>query len=300
MIPQWKGIYPAVTTKFNKEGRLDPELFARNLEAQLAAGVNGLVVAGTLGEASVLAPDEKQRLTEIALQTAAGRVPVIVNIAEGATRDAVQQARQARDAGANGLMVLPAMRYKTDHRETVTWFKTLADATDLPVMVYNNPVDYKTEITPAMFEELAACENIVAVKDSTRDITNITRMRIRFGDRFRLLCGVDTIALEAFCAGADGWVAGLVCAFPEETVRLYQLVKAGRLEEARALYQWFMPLLEMDIYPKLVQYIKLAEQETGLGSEWVRPPRLCLEGEERERILTTIRQAIMKRPGPSR
>jgi 1-pyrroline-4-hydroxy-2-carboxylate deaminase len=193
-------------------------------------------------------------------------------------------------------MMLPPMRYKSDHRETVTYFKTVADATDLPVMIYNNPVDYKIEVTLDMFDELTACKNIQAVKESTRDVTNVTRMKNRFGDRFKILCGVDTIAMEELCLGADGWVAGLVCAFPKETVTIYNLVKAGKIEDATKIYRWFMPLLELDIHPKLVQYIKLAETQVGLGSETVRAPRLALVGKEREEILKIINDGIATRP----
>ena len=219
-----------------------------------------------------------------------------LNIAEGSTREALQQAVNAKTWGAQGLMMLPPMRYKSDHRETVTYFKTVADSTDLPIMIYNNPVDYKIEVTLDMFAELAACKNINAVKESTRDVTNVTRMRNRFGDRFKLLCGVDTLAMEELCLGADGWVAGLVCAFPKETVAIYNLVKAGRIAEATGIYRWFMPLLELDIHPKLVQYIKLAEAQVGLGSEYVRAPRLALTGKEREDILKIITDGIAARP----
>ena len=193
-------------------------------------------------------------------------------------------------------MILPPMRYKSDHRETVTYFKTVANATELPMMIYNNPVDYKTEITLDMFAELAECKNIQAVKESTRDVTNVTRMINRFGNRFNILCGVDTLAMEELCLGADGWVAGLVCAFPAETVAIFNLVKAGRLAEATAIYRWFMPLLELDIHPKLVQYIKLAETQAGIGSENVRAPRLTLIGEEREAVLKIINDGISARP----
>jgi 4-hydroxy-tetrahydrodipicolinate synthase len=230
-----------------------------------------------------------------AIQKVEDRVPVIINIAEGSTKEALRQASLAKQWGARGLMLLPPMRYKTDHRETVAYFKTIADSTSLPIMIYNNPVDYKIEVTLDMFDELRACKNITAVKESTRDVTNVTRMRNRFGDRFRILCGVDTLAMEELLLGADGWVAGLVCAFPEETVQLYKMILGGRIEEARKLYRWFMPLLELDIHPKLVQYIKLAESCTGIGSEWVRPPRLTLEGEERERILTIINAGLATR-----
>jgi 4-hydroxy-tetrahydrodipicolinate synthase len=193
-------------------------------------------------------------------------------------------------------MLLPPMRYKSDDRETVMYFKAVADVTNLPVMIYNNPVDYRIEVTLDMFEQLAETPTIQAIKESTRDVTNVTRLINRFGDRFKILCGVDTVAMEELLLGADGWVAGLVCAFPRETVAIYRLVKAGRIEEATKIYRWFMPLLELDIHPKLVQYIKLCEAETGLGSEFVRAPRLTLVGEERKRILGIIQAALSSRP----
>lgn len=193
-------------------------------------------------------------------------------------------------------MVLPPMRYKSDHRETVEWFKTISSETDLPIIVYNNPVDYKILITLDMFDELQDCKNIRAIKESTRDVTNVTRLRNRFGDRYKILCGVDTLAMEELCLGADGWVAGLVNAFPKETVAIYRLVKAGRLEEAINIYRWFMPMLELDIHPKLVQYIKLAAEQAGIGSETVRAPRLTLVGEERNEILKIIDDGIASRP----
>ena len=293
---EWNGVFPALTTKFTADDQLDLPVFEKNLQAQLNAGVHGIVLGGTLGEASVLTTAEKEQLVQFAVEKCAGKVPVILNIAEGSTREALQQAVNAKTWGAQGLMMLPPMRYKSDHRETVTYFKTVADSTDLPIMIYNNPVDYKIEVTLDMFAELAACKNINAVKESTRDVTNVTRMRNRFGDRFKLLCGVDTLAMEELCLGADGWVAGLVCAFPKETVAIYNLVKSGRIAEATAIYRWFMPLLELDIHPKLVQYIKLAEAQVGLGSEYVRAPRLALTGKEREDILKIITDGIAARP----
>lgn len=291
----WKGVFPALTTKFTADDQIDLNLFKTNLSAQLQAGVDGLILGGTLGEASVLTTAEKELLVQTALTEGGGK-PVILNIAEGSTKIALEQVRLAESWGVQGLMLLPPMRYKPDHRETVHYFQTIAGSTSLPIMLYNNPVDYKTEITVAMFEELQGSANITAVKESTRDVTNVTRMRNAFGDRFNILCGVDTLALEEMLLGADGWVAGLVCAFPFETVRLYHLAKEGKIEEAQKLYRWFMPLLELDIHPKLVQYIKLAEAETGIGSEYVRAPRLRLEGEERERILNIIREGIRTRP----
>ncbi len=292
----WKGVFPALTTKFTSKDELDLALFDKNLQAQLAAGVNGIILGGTLGEASVLSTEEKEVLVKFAVEKVAGKVPVVLNIAEGSTKEALKQAAYAKQWGAKGLMMLPPMRYKSDHRETVAYFTTVANATDLPIMIYNNPVDYKIEVTLDMFEELIACNNIQAVKESTRDVTNVTRMINRFGDRIKILCGVDTLAMEEICLGADGWVAGLVCAFPAETVAIYKLVKAGKIAEATAIYRWFMPLLELDIHPKLVQYIKLAEKQAGLGSEEVRPPRLTLAGEERDRILKIINDGIAKRP----
>jgi 4-hydroxy-tetrahydrodipicolinate synthase len=296
MALDWKGVYPALTTKFDENDKLDLALFAKNLEAQIEAGIHGIVLGGTLGESSVLSEEEKETLVRFAVEQCADRIPVLINIAEGATRDAVRMAEKAEKWGAKGLMMLPPMRYSSDHRETVAYFKAVANSSPLPLMVYNNPVDYKTEVTLDMFAELAECPTIQAVKESTRDVTNVTRMINRFGDRFKILCGVDTLAMEELLLGADGWVAGLVCAFPKETVQIFELVKAGKIEEARAIYRWFMPLLELDIHPKLVQYIKLAEAEAGIGSEMVRPPRLPLIGAERERVLGIIRTGIGKRP----
>ncbi len=296
MSLQFTGVIPALTTKFTSNDELDLSLFEKNLNAQIAAGVNGIILGGTLGEASVLSTTEKETLVKFAVKKCAGKIPVILNIAEGATRDALQQTVYAKKWGATGIMALPPMRYKTDERETVVYFKTIADATDLPIMIYNNPVDYKTEITQDMFAALTECKNIQAVKESTRDVTNVTRMINRFGDRFKILCGVDTLAMEELCLGADGWVAGLVCAFPAETVAIYNLVKAGKIAAAAKIYRWFMPLLELDIHSKLVQYIKLAEMQTGIGSENVRAPRLTLVGEERERILKIINDGIATRP----
>lgn len=291
---EWRGVFPALTSKFSSDDQLDVNLFGKNLAAQLAAGVDGVILGGTLGEASVLTTHEKETLVNAALKMSGGK-PVILNIAEGSLRAALEQVALAEKWGVQGLMLLPPMRYKPDHREAVFYFRSIADATSLPIMLYNNPVDYKTEITINMFRELQAARNITAVKESTRDVTNVTRMRNEFGDRFRILCGVDTLAMEELLLGADGWVAGLVCAFPAETVKLYRLCQEGRIEEARRLYRWFMPLLELDIHPKLVQYIKLAEAETGIGSEHVRAPRLTLIGEEREQVLSTIRQALSTR-----
>jgi 4-hydroxy-tetrahydrodipicolinate synthase len=271
-------------------------MFGTNLDAQVNAGINGIIIGGSLGEASTLELDEKEALIKYAVEKVGKKIPVLLNFAEGSTREAVKQAALATKWGAHGLMLLPPMRYKSDHRETVTFFKTVAASTGLPIMIYNNPVDYKIEVTLQMFEELSELPNIESVKESTRDISNVTRMINRFGDRFKLLCGVDTIATEELLMGAVGWVGGLVCAFPAETVAIYKLVKAGRIEEALEIHRWFLPLLELDLHSKLVQYIKLAEVETGIGTEHVRAPRLPLIGHERERVLGVIRKALENRP----
>lgn len=292
----WKGVFPAVTTKFTTQDELDIPMFSHNITAQIEAGVDGIVLGGTLGEASSLKASEKQILTRKAVELANGKIPVILNIAEQTTEGAIAAVKAAEDAGANGLMMLPPMRYKASDDETVTYFTAVAKSTQLPIMIYNNPVDYKIEVTLEMFEQLSEHANIQAVKESTRDVSNVTRMINRFGNRFQILCGVDTLALESLFMGAHGWVAGLVCAFPKETVAIYRLAKAGRHQEALEIYRWFSPLLELDIHPKLVQYIKLAEQMTGLGTEHVRAPRLALSGEERARVQSIIQHGIVNRP----
>lgn len=293
---EWRGVFPALLTPFTEKDELDLSLFKKNLQAQIDAGVHGVIIGGSLGEASTITAAEKEVLVKAAVDYVKGKIPVIMNIAESTTKDAVLQAAYAKAWGAAGLMVLPPMRYKSDDKETVAYFKTVATSTDLPILIYNNPVDYKIEVTLDMFEELIQHKNISAVKESTRDVTNVTRLKNRFGDRIKILCGVDTLAMEELCLGADGWVAGLVDAFPKETVTIYNLVKAGNIDEATKIYRWFMPLLELDIHPKLVQYIKLAATQTGIGSENVRAPRLMLEGEERKRILKIITDALDNRP----
>ncbi|OFZ61890.1 MAG: dihydrodipicolinate synthase family protein [Bacteroidetes bacterium RIFCSPHIGHO2_02_FULL_44_7] len=293
---EWKGVMPAVTTKFTEYDRLDLKLFGLNIEAQIDAGAHGIILGGTLGEASTLLEEEKSELLQEARRIALGRVPVIMNVAEQSTRGAIQAAERAEADGAQGLMMLPPMRYKADARETVTYFTEVARSTELPIMVYNNPVDYGVEVTLSMFDELLRLPTIQAVKESTRDVSNVTRLRNNFGDRLKILSGVDTLAMESLLMGADGWVAGLVCAFPKETVAIYELIQAERFEEARAIYSWFLPLLELDINSKLVQNIKLAEVATGLGSEYVRAPRLPLAGMERENVLKIIQEGVATRP----
>jgi len=296
MSIQWKGVMPAVTTKFTENDELDLQMFEVNIKAQLEAGVHGIVLGGTLGEASTLLDEEKRTLTTTTVEIVKGKVPVLINIAEQSTKGAISAAQKAEEDGAKGLMMLPPMRYKAGDRETVAYFKAVANNSSLPIMIYNNPVDYKIEVTLDMFEELLKCNNIEAVKESTRDISNVTRIKNRFGDRLKIMTGVDTVALESLLMGADGWIAGLVCAFPAETVAIYELQKAGRIKEAIAIYRWFLPLLELDINPKLVQNIKLAEVYTGIGTENVRAPRLPLFGEERKQVIRIIEDSLKNRP----
>ena len=296
MSLKWEGVMPAVTTKFTDDDTLDLQMFETNINAQLDAGVHGIVLGGTLGEASTLLDSEKRILTKTTVEIVKGQVPVLINIAEQSTKGAIEAAQKAEDDGAKGLMMLPPMRYKAGDHETVEYFKAVANSTSLPIMIYNNPVDYKIEVTLDMFEELLKCDNIQAVKESTRDISNVTRIKNRFGDRLKIMTGVDTVALESLLMGADGWVAGLVCAFPAETVAIFELQKAGRIKEAIEIYRWFLPLLELDINPKLVQNIKLAEVFTGIGTEFVREPRLPLQGEERKHVLNIIEEGMRTRP----
>jgi 4-hydroxy-tetrahydrodipicolinate synthase len=292
----WKGVYPAVLTPFTNDDSIDFKMFATNINAQVEAGIDGIILAGSLGEASTLSNAEKNELLVYTKELVQDKLPVVMNISEQSTRDAIQVANEAEKNGADGLMLLPPMRYKADDRETVEYFKAVARNTSLPIMIYNNPVDYKIMVTLDMFEELSAVTNINAVKESTRDVSNVTRMINRFGDRFKILCGVDPLAMESLCMGADGWVAGLVDAFPKETVAIYRLVKAGYYQEALKIYRWFLPVLELDIHPKLVQYIKLASQLTGIGTENVRAPRLKLEGNEREHVISVVKDALKTRP----
>jgi 1-pyrroline-4-hydroxy-2-carboxylate deaminase len=293
---KWHGVYPALLTPFRKDETIDFDMFKMNLEAQVNAGIEGVVIGGSLGEASTLEKNELMELLKFSREHLPRKIPVIVNIAEQSTSIGIKSAQAAEKNGADGLMLLPPLRYKADDRETLEYFRSIAGNTSLPIMIYNNPHDYKIEVTLEMFAELSKISSIQAVKESTRDVSNVTRMKNLFGDRFKILCGVDTLALEELALGADGWIGGLVDAFPAETVAIYKLMKAGKIAEALLIYRWFLPVLELDIHSKLVQYIKLAAMQTGLGTEYVRSPRLILEGEERTKILAIIDQAISTRP----
>jgi len=296
MTIDWQGVFPALMTEFKADESLDLEATARHIEAMLVAGCTGLVMLGTLGENTSLSADEKRAVIEMAVSAVAGRVPLISGVAEYTTPLACAYVRDIEALGADGAMVLPPMVYKTDPRETLAHFRTVAAASALPVMIYNNPVSYGTDVSPAMFAELADSENIIAIKESSDDPRRLTDIVNACGQRYTLFCGVDDIIVESVAVGAVGWVAGLVNAFPAESVRLFELARAGNFAEARALYRWFMPLLHLDTDAKLVQLIKLANAMTGLGSETVRAPRLMLEGAERAAVEALIAHAIDTRP----
>lgn len=296
MSTQWKGVFPAVTTKFTEDDRLDFEAMTKHFKFQLDAGVHGMIVCGTLGESGVLTPDEKLDVLKCAVEASDGKVPVLSCVAETTTKGAADYAERAAATGADGFMLLPAMQYKADSREVEAHLRTVAGATDLPIMLYNNPVSYGMDISPEMFAELADEPKFVAIKESSDDVRRLTDIYNTCGDRYQLFSGVDDLAMESLVLGASGWVAGLVCAFPAETVAIYNLVQEGRLEEARAIYRWFMPLLHLDVSTKLVQNIKLTEQIVGIGNERVRAPRLDLVGEEREFVIRTVEHALANRP----
>lgn len=290
MTIDWQGIFPALTTRFLTNGEIDFPSFEISLQKQMEAEVDGIILCGTLGEASTMNQDEKISLLKYAKKVAKN-IPVLINVAESSTTDAIAFAKNAEAAGADGLMALPPLRYTGDDSEIVEYFHQIADCTSLPIMIYNNPVDYKIHVTIDMFKRLIEKDNIVAVKESTRITSNVLKMTTEFGDRIKVFCGVDTLALESFVLGGCGWVGGLVCAYPKETVAIYRHMKQGNYEKAVEIYRWFMPLLELDLSPKLVQNIKLCETAMKIGTEPVRLPRKILSGSERDSVLKTIAAA---------
>lgn len=296
MAVQWRGVFPAVTTQFQTDQSVNRDGTARHLEKLLAAGVHGIIMLGTVGENCSLDYSEKIEVLRMAIRQVRGRAPVLTGVAECTTSLACRFANDAQKLGVNGLMLLPGMVYKSDPRETIAHFRAVAKAVDLPIMCYNNPVSYGVDITPEMFRDLADEPKFIAIKESSENIRRITDLKNVCGDRYQLLCGVDDLVLESIVLGATGWVSGLVNAFPEENKLLWDLATAGKYEEAVKVYRWYTPLLHLDTHPKLVQYIKLAMAETGMGTETVRAPRLTLDGKEREDILAIIRKAIQTRP----
>ena len=295
-MKNWSGVFPATTTQFARDESLDVGATQKVVSALIDDGVNGIICMGTVGENCSLSAPEKRTVMAAIREVAAGRVPVLSGVAENTSALAAQYARDAERIGIDGLMVLPAMVYKSNRRETLHHYRTVAQSTGLPIMVYNNPVSYGVDITVDMFGELTDLPNIVAIKESSEDTRRLTNLRRAHGDRFVLFGGVDDIVLESLMLGATGWVSGLTNAFPVESVALFALAKAGRYAEALALYRWFMPLLQLDTIPTLVQCIKLAEQLMGRGSEMVRSPRLCLEGEDRAWVEGLVRNALATRP----
>jgi 4-hydroxy-tetrahydrodipicolinate synthase len=300
MTVEWKGVYPAACTQFKADQSLDIPATLKHLDAMIDAGVHGLVMLGTVGENCSLEYNEKLEVLRQTVKHVAGRVPVVTGVAEYTTSLACRFVADAQKTGVDGLMVLPAMVYPSDARETVVHFHTIARSTPLPIMIYNNPVSYKVDIQPETFKEFVGEKNVVAIKESSENPRRITDIRNAVGDRFVLLCGVDDLVMESFVLGAQGWVSGLVNAFPAENRLLWDLLSAGKFEEARKVYRWYTPLLHLDTHPKLVQYIKLAAAECGYGTELTRSPRLPLVGEERERILKLIRKGIAERPVTAR
>jgi dihydrodipicolinate synthase/N-acetylneuraminate lyase len=295
-LPQWSGVFPAVVTQLHEDQSLDLPASARHFEALIASGISGLIVCGSLGENQCLQPEEKRAVLKCAIETAKGRIPVVSGVAEMSTRAAIQYMQDGEQLGAAGFMIMPPMVYKSDPRETEHWFRTLAKATPLPWMLYNNPVGYHTDVTPEMFAQLADIENLTSIKESSANPRRITELRNLVGDRYQLFTGVDDLILECSILGIDGWVAGSGIAFPQENQKLWELTRAGRWDEARTLYRWMQPLMKLDTHIHFVQYIKLLCQETGLGKEWCREPRLPLAGTERDQVLKIIRDSLAKRP----
>ena len=297
MTPNWHGVFPALTTQMHRDGSLDLEGTARHIEAMLESGVRGMIMLGSLGENQSMERAEKLAVVRMAVETVAGRVPVLSGVAENSTAAAVGFVREAEALGADGFMVMPAMVYKaTDPAEILAHFRTVAKATGLPLMIYNNPISYANDITPEMFAKLAEHKNFVALKESAGDTRRLTDLRRVTGNRYKIFTGVDNLVLESAILGIDGWVAGSGIAFPRENQFFWELTRAGRWDEARAFYAWFTPLLHLDVHVKFVQQIKLAVQEAGLGSEWVRAPRLPLAGSERKRVLEIIHHGLANRP----
>lgn len=296
MNPPWQGVFPAVTTQMKKDQSLDLDATGRHLEVLIDSGVSGIIMLGSLGENQSLDGDEKRQVMAMALEVSNERVPVLSGVAENSTMAACSYASDMEGLGADGLMVLPAMVYKSDPNETVAHFRAVARASGLPIIVYNNPIAYGVDITPEMFAELADVRTLVALKESSGDVRRITDLVNTVGDRYILFTGVDDLALESVMLGAQGWIAGVGLAFPRENQHLWELATSAEWEQARRIYRWYTPLLHLDIPIKFVQYIKLAIQEVGLGAEWVRAPRLPLVGKERAEILKIIRHGIATRP----
>jgi 4-hydroxy-tetrahydrodipicolinate synthase len=292
----WRGVFPAVTTQFREDFSVDLAASQKVIEGLIRDGVSGLIICGTVGEGTSLAPQEKRQVLSAAVEVAKKRVPVVAGVAEYTTAMACDLARDCRRLGVDGLMVMPAMVYSAKPAETVAHFRSVAKASDLPIMVYNNPPIYKTDVTPEMLAELADCETVACIKESSRATARFADIRRIMGERLVLFCGLDDVVVESILLGCVGWVSGLSNAFPQEANRLFDLAISGRFAEAQPLYDWFMPLLHLDARADLVQCIKLCEQIMGRGSERTRPPRLPLGGAERAHVEQLMREALATRP----
>lgn len=296
---RWAGVFPAITTQMHRDGRLDIEATARHADVLISSGVSGLIFLGSLGENQALAAEEKRELMRTMIEAVRGRVPVLTGVAESSTEAACRYAVDCEKMGANGFMLMPAMSYKTpDPAETMAHFRTVAAATGLPIMIYNNPISYGNDVTPEMFASLADVPNFVALKESSGNTRRITDLHRVIGGRYAIFTGVDDLALECAVLGIDGWVAGTGIAWPAQNQWLWELMQTGEWAKARELYRWFTPLLHLDTHVKFVQYIKLCVQECGLGAEWTRAPRLPLSGAERETVLKIIHEGIAAAPAP--
>ena len=293
----WTGVFPAITTQMHRDGSLDLDATARHAEALIASGIAGLIFLGSLGENQMLSGEEKRLVMAEMVKAVRGRIPVLAGVAETSTAEATRCVSDLGRVGVDGVMLLPAMVYRTpDPHETLEHFRTVAAGTDLPIMIYNNPIAYGNDITPEMFAQLAEIDNFVALKESSGNTRRITDLHNTVGDRFAIFTGVDDLALESAVLGIDGWVAGTGIAFPEHNQRLWDWMRAGEWNKAVELYRWFTPLLHLDVHVKFVQYIKLCVQECGLGKEWTRAPRLPLSGAEREAVLRVIHEGIATAP----
>jgi 1-pyrroline-4-hydroxy-2-carboxylate deaminase len=294
--PNWSGVFPAVTTQFREDLSLDIDATARVMENLIRDGVSGLIVCGTVGENTSLRKDEKIAVMEAGKAVARGRVPVISGVAEFTSAFAIDMAKEAARIGIDGVMLMPALLYSSKPHETAAHFRTVARATDLPVMVYNNPPIYKNDVTPDILASLADCDTIVCFKESSGDTRRFTDLHNMVGDRFVLFAGLDDVVVESIMVGAVGWVSGMSNAFPREGETLFRLARAGRYDEAMSLYRWFMPLLHLDARPDLVQCIKLCEHIMGRGTHRTRPPRLALNAKETAEIETMMKHALATRP----
>jgi dihydrodipicolinate synthase/N-acetylneuraminate lyase len=297
MNPYWQGVFPAITTQMHKDGSIDLDATAAHANALIDSGINGLIFLGSLGENQSLLAEEKRVLMEEMVKVAYGRVPVLSGVAESSVMEACRYVADLEKIGVDGFMLMPPMVYKSpDPRESVHHFRSVARASGLPIMIYNNPLSYGHDLTPDLLADLASQKNFVAIKESSGNTRRITDLHNTVGNRYALFTGVDDLALESAILGIDGWVAGTGIAFPRENQYFWDLTRAGKWEEAREIYRWFSPLLHLDVHPKFVQYIKLAIQEVGLGSEWTRAPRLPLSGAERRQVLAVIHDGIKNRP----